>query len=983
MAQQQISPGQLQSELESIRSLRRISLSQSSPDPDPDLPSSLQMDANSTLIISNDNIAQSTAIHPPSARPDSSTPSSINGPSDPATDEINPDLFWLPARLHPEIAPQEFKAFIEEATKPENLLRRTSSALGSRRNSSDHLNSGGLSRKKSMLSHVYDPSKDQHLLPSSPSSLPRLDNKPITRGYSMSSPHNLGRGAQGLESLTINDLQRLESLVFKKASPSSNDSSLDTHFRHLNLNDDRIRAVISRSMTIGGSSPSGPEFNPEQLDPEAIDDSPLISRAPGHIIRRTARTKVRKTSLPGDGNGHRFPATRRGQAKSPMVNSHHPRTDSTTSNDSEETVSNDLHSNRSSKEYTQKHWPDPSVHSEDDLTVTIDPQNLAPAPQSLKHGTLEHSSEDAQSIDSTSRPGSLASNSSLLDAYTHDSPSLESPLTPTVNSKSLEYSNLNAPLSDFDISITHPIKHGGQSSSFDTPQSGPVQAATSDLIARPLSEPGVVSPPGSSKPDGLKILTDLSVPVLQRHARSSEDLLSTPVSTASAVSSNTTTTFSTAKSTPSSGTLALGSPTTPVGSQSSRPPLNINKTSPNLSTASASTILSSAGPSPTKEGKEKKRAWAKLGLTSAVSTSSKSKKGKGKEKQKAGESDGSSSGQPTPVSAAGGSNNGGTTGGGSVKKESGFLSGLFGGKSRKNESEQDKQNSLAGPSGSAGNSKHHPGSGPAPSGLGPASGETQAQQQLINPTASGGFIKGRFMSFYRLPIHVERAVYRLSHIKLANPRRPLYEQVLISNLMFWYLGVINKSQVAPIKNNNNPNMHQPASPSSSSSSSSSSPAASNRAQGNGRTGKGKNHHHHNTTGHQQNQRSPGVKMWGHKGGPGGEKANGKTKASGRKKPTQPRSGWTDGDSSDSGSSDADVRPRKPDRPADDDSSESDSHSSDSQQSSSDDDEKPLGNRIRSKQQIPIPNNFPPAPAAAAAAAQPPPLLNHTPYPSLP
>ena len=48
--------------------------------------------------------------------------------------------------------------------------------------------------------------------------------------------------------------------------------------------------------------------------------------------------------------------------------------------------------------------------------------------------------------------------------------------------------------------------------------------------------------------------------------------------------------------------------------------------------------------------------------------------------------------------------------------------------------------------------------------------------------------------YARYPIHVERAIYRLSHIKLANPRRPLYEQVLISNLMFWYLGVINKTQ---------------------------------------------------------------------------------------------------------------------------------------------------------------------------------------------
>ncbi|KAI8598427.1 hypothetical protein EDD21DRAFT_188217 [Dissophora ornata] len=46
----------------------------------------------------------------------------------------------------------------------------------------------------------------------------------------------------------------------------------------------------------------------------------------------------------------------------------------------------------------------------------------------------------------------------------------------------------------------------------------------------------------------------------------------------------------------------------------------------------------------------------------------------------------------------------------------------------------------------------------------------------------------------RMPINIERAVYRLSHVKLANPRRPLHEQVLISNMMFWYLGVIQQQQ---------------------------------------------------------------------------------------------------------------------------------------------------------------------------------------------
>lgn len=63
----------------------------------------------------------------------------------------------------------------------------------------------------------------------------------------------------------------------------------------------------------------------------------------------------------------------------------------------------------------------------------------------------------------------------------------------------------------------------------------------------------------------------------------------------------------------------------------------------------------------------------------------------------------------------------------------------------------------------------------------PTGGSTTPPTSNLSPTASGMMGKnGKYTNFYRLPIHVERAVYRLSHIKLANPRRPLYEQVLIS-----------------------------------------------------------------------------------------------------------------------------------------------------------------------------------------------------------
>lgn len=112
------------------------------------------------------------------------------------------------------------------------------------------------------------------------------------------------------------------------------------------------------------------------------------------------------------------------------------------------------------------------------------------------------------------------------------------------------------------------------------------------------------------------------------------------------------------------------------------------------------------------------------------------------------------------------------------EKESGFFGSFFGGGKKKQE--EPAPTNIGG------------GAGPATAAalLG-ASKSSKSYQPPVSPVLLGG------SPYARYPIHVERAVYRLSHIKLANPRRPLYEQVLISNLMFWYLGVINKTQQGP------------------------------------------------------------------------------------------------------------------------------------------------------------------------------------------
>ncbi|KAF2825216.1 hypothetical protein CC86DRAFT_370964 [Ophiobolus disseminans] len=93
------------------------------------------------------------------ADPDLPSFKSSNGPpSPPGSSEDNPegDLFWVPARLHPELAPMEFKTFIEEKV---NTIRRRSGdsdslspdgALGRQ------ASGGGLRRKKSMLSRQID-----------------------------------------------------------------------------------------------------------------------------------------------------------------------------------------------------------------------------------------------------------------------------------------------------------------------------------------------------------------------------------------------------------------------------------------------------------------------------------------------------------------------------------------------------------------------------------------------------------------------------------------------------------------------------------------------------------------------------------------------------------------------------------------------------------------------------------------------------------
>ncbi|KAI8617231.1 hypothetical protein BC830DRAFT_1114412 [Chytriomyces sp. MP71] len=62
-----------------------------------------------------------------------------------------------------------------------------------------------------------------------------------------------------------------------------------------------------------------------------------------------------------------------------------------------------------------------------------------------------------------------------------------------------------------------------------------------------------------------------------------------------------------------------------------------------------------------------------------------------------------------------------------------------------------------------------------------------------------------FNGFPRYPLHIEKSIYQLSHAKLAQARRPLIHQVMISNLMLYILSVhadVTIHRQGPRKNRN-------------------------------------------------------------------------------------------------------------------------------------------------------------------------------------
>ena len=170
-------------------------------------------------------------------------------------------LFWVPARLHPELAPKEFKTFVED--RVDKIRRRSGdvdslSPDGLERSGSD----GSLRRKKSMLSRQVDPQGNYE------DGAERLERKRSKR--------------MPVEGQAQVDLAELESLVNDPAQLMRR-MSLDTARRSLD---------------------AGVEVPPSE-------DMPILAPG-GQSLKRSTRTTYRRGSLK---KGERVPFSKRAQMR--------------------------------------------------------------------------------------------------------------------------------------------------------------------------------------------------------------------------------------------------------------------------------------------------------------------------------------------------------------------------------------------------------------------------------------------------------------------------------------------------------------------------------------------------------------------------------------------------------------------------------------------------------------------------------------------
>lgn len=204
---------EIEREVAALRDIRRRS-SQQGPGSiplDPDLPPNGLVSASAGGYW--DNYGQQQTLSETAATPDALGSTSDEGSAD-ADDPSH--LFWVPAHLHPELAPGEFRSFLKEHTRT-----NVDGTVGLLSRSFSGSSSTGLGRKKSMLSKQYKPTPNDHV----------EDERVVTVKRNRSSIYSSAG-----PTLTISDLQKLEELA-EEAAKSDDPSKLRSMLRRsLSLN---------------------------------------------------------------------------------------------------------------------------------------------------------------------------------------------------------------------------------------------------------------------------------------------------------------------------------------------------------------------------------------------------------------------------------------------------------------------------------------------------------------------------------------------------------------------------------------------------------------------------------------------------------------------------------------------------------------------------------------------------------------------------
>lgn len=212
----QPSDDEIQREVASLRDFRRRSTAQGGAPHilDPDLPSPTSQNARDGYWTPTSSTTTS----------DSSSDSHSHEESVTSVDSSTDDpfhLFWVPANMHPEIDPAQFRTFLKEHARAPG--EGAEASLTRERS----LGSASLGRKKSMLSRQYKPQEGDGV--EEEMVLPLRRNR--------SSLYQQLSGPQ----LTISDLERLDELA-EEATQSSDPS--------------KLRSVLRRSLSMN-MAPSG------------------------------------------------------------------------------------------------------------------------------------------------------------------------------------------------------------------------------------------------------------------------------------------------------------------------------------------------------------------------------------------------------------------------------------------------------------------------------------------------------------------------------------------------------------------------------------------------------------------------------------------------------------------------------------------------------------------------------------------------------